>query len=266
MRARKRFGQNFLIDNYVIENIIRALQLKAQDRIIEIGPGRGALTKPLFDAVQHLEVIELDRDLATALHTSFGKSLTIYTEDALSFDFKKLVQDESSLKKLKIVGNLPYNISTPLIFHLLSFADSIESMHFMLQKEVVDRLIAGPNHRDYGRLSIMVQYYCKTEWLFQVPPSAFYPAPKVESAFVRLIPHPSLPFPARNLLLLQDIVRIAFNQRRKTLSNALKVYLSSDDFATLQLNPKSRPENLSVEDYVKISNFINAGLNRPKTV
>jgi 16S rRNA (adenine1518-N6/adenine1519-N6)-dimethyltransferase len=259
-KPRKRFGQNFLQSPHVIHKIISTINAQPNDNLIEIGPGLGALTKFLLAQVNHLNVIEIDRDLASQLAVTLGESqkLTIYAEDVLNFDFRESYFLKNP-KHMRIVGNLPYNITTPLIFHLLKFESNIQDMHFMLQKEVVDRLCAQPNCKDYGRLSIMAQYHCETEHLFSVDPSAFYPPPKVNSAFVRLIPRP-FPITATNITLLQTVTRDAFNLRRKTLSNALKSYLGSEDFIALDLNPTLRPEVLSVMDFIKISNYIDQKL------
>lgn len=253
---RKRFGQNFLQDQTVIQNIITAIDPKPADLLVEIGPGRGALTFPLLEIADHLQVIELDRDLAAILTQSVepAEKLTVYSEDALKFDFTRLCQ--RSDQKMRIIGNLPYNISTPLLFHLLKFAPIIEDMHFMLQKEVVDRLTAHPNSKEYGRLSIMIQYQCEVTYLLTVPPSAFKPQPKVQSAVVQLKPYSTPPFPCKDLALLKSVTTTAFNQRRKTLSNALKPYLKAEDFLTLDLDPKGRAEELSVAEFVRITNFI----------
>lgn len=255
-RPRKRFGQNFLQNPHVIQQILTTINTKPEDKLIEIGPGLGVLTKPLLEQAHHLDVIEIDRDLANQLATSLSDSqkLTIHIQDVLHFNFNIFGE-----KKMRIVGNLPYNITTPLIFHLLKFEQNIQDMHFMLQKEVVDRLCAKPNSKDYGRLSIMAQYHCETEYLFSVDPSAFSPAPKVQSAFVRLIPRP-FPTTATNITLLQTITREAFNQRRKTLPNAFKPYLNIQDFIALNLNPILRPENLSIKNFVNISNYIDQRL------
>lgn len=257
-RPRKRFGQNFLQDPFIIQRIIEGVHPAKTDRVVEIGPGLGAITIPLLERVERLEVIELDRDLAHQLQNQFATNnkLVIHTQDALTFDFDTFYDDHLPDNKLRIVGNLPYNITTPLIFHLLKFSNRIKDMHFMLQKEVVDRLIAKPNTKDYGRLSIMVQYYCQTDALFAVPPEAFYPKPAVYSAFIRLTPYTEPPYTALDLELFQTITRTAFNQRRKTLSNALKPYLRLEDYKSLNLDHTLRPETLSVSDYVKISNFV----------
>lgn len=259
-RPRKRFGQNFLKSPQVIQQIIHAIHPQPDDNLIEIGPGLGALTKPLLTAVNHLHVIEIDRDLANQLMTTLGNTqkITLHLQDVLQVNFNAF---ES--KNMRIVGNLPYNITTPLIFQLLTFESNIQDMHFMLQKEVVDRLCAVPNTKDYGRLSIMVQYHCEAEYLFSVEPNAFFPAPKVNSAVVRLTPRP-FPIKASNIKLLQTITRDAFNLRRKTLSNALKLYLGSEDFIALDLNPMLRPEVLSITDFIKISNYIDKRLKATK--
>lgn len=256
-KPRKRFGQNFLKDPRSIHNIITAIAPQTTDRVVEIGPGLGALTKPLLEHTQHLDVIEIDRDLAQQLKTRFQhSSLTIYTEDALYFDFNKFATENPNIKKFRIVGNLPYNISTPLMFHLLKFSSLIEDIHFMLQKEVADRLAATPNQKNYGRLSVMTQYACAIQTLFTVESNAFYPVPKVQSAFVRLKPYPAPPFVASNVKLLQEITKAAFNQRRKTIANALKLFLKPSDFSALVIDPSARPDSLSVANFVHISNFI----------
>jgi 16S rRNA (adenine1518-N6/adenine1519-N6)-dimethyltransferase len=259
---RKRFGQNFLQDPTVIEKILTAVAPQSSNKMIEIGPGLGALTQPLLKVVNHLDVIELDRVLVEQLEMTLGKTnkLTIYSGDALQFDFRTF-RNEHSPAKLRIIGNLPYNITTPLIFHLFNFCDVIEDMHFMLQKEVVERLTAQPNNKQYGRLSIMAQYYCQAQYLFTVEANAFYPPPKIQSAFVRLTPHQQLPQLANNLDTLQAITRASFNQRRKTLSNALKPYLDIEDFTKLGINARLRPEALSLAEFVRISNFIDRGKN-----
>jgi 16S rRNA (adenine1518-N6/adenine1519-N6)-dimethyltransferase len=258
-QPRKRFGQNFLQDVLIVQKIIEAIHPTASDNMIEIGPGLGALTQPLLDKVDRLEVVELDRNLAEQLQIRFGQSnkLNIHAVDALRFDFNTLYNpSKENNAKLRIVGNLPYNISTPLMFHLFKFCNIIQDMHFMFQKEVVDRLTALPNTKQYGRLSIMVQYYCQTHYLFSVGSHAFYPAPKVQSAVVRLIPHTTPLLQAIKPEVLQYVTRTAFNQRRKTLSNALKTYLTAEDFIKLGIDPMLRPEALSLTDYVQISNYL----------
>lgn len=251
--ARKRFGQNFLQDGQVIAHIISAFAPKPDDQCVEIGPGLGALTFPLLKKIHHLEAIEIDRDLIAILmqkSAEFG-DLKIHQGDVLKFDFHTLQKDQ---KKLRVIGNLPYNISTPLIFHLCTQLDAIEDMHFMLQQEVVDRMGATPNSKTYGRLSVMMQYYCKVEDLFTIPPQAFHPAPKVYSKFARLIPHTEKPATAKDETLFAEIVREAFNQRRKTIRNSLKHLIPDTVFAELSLSPDLRAENLSVADYVNLAN------------
>lgn len=254
-RARKRFGQNFLQDQHIISKIIAAINPQAGDRIVEIGPGKGALTVPLLEQAGQLDVIELDRDLIPILKaTCMDKGgLTIHQTDALRYDFATLTAQPHSLR---VVGNLPYNISTPLLFHLIDSAHLIKDMHFMLQKEVVDRIIARHNTADYGRLSIMLQYFCKTDALFLVKPGSFNPAPKVDSAIIRLIPHKILPYPVNNLALLQRIVAQAFNQRRKTLRNSLKGLINEEQLKSLAIDAQLRPENLSLQDYANICLYL----------
>ena len=256
-RARKRFGQNFLIDHGVIREIVRAVHPRPDDCIVEIGPGKGAITALLADACQHLRVIELDRDLVPWLKVKFEKhpDFQLFQTDALQFDFAQLVQDN---QPLRIVGNLPYNISTPLIFHLLSYSTQVADMHFMLQKEVVKRMAAQPGDGAYGRLGIMVQYYCAVEDLFEVPPTAFDPAPKVDSAIVRLVPHQVLPYVAHNIKTLERLVNVAFQQRRKTLRNALKQWVPSGILDELSIDTNARAENLSLATFVELSNTLDA--------
>jgi len=253
-RARKRFGQNFLNDANIIERIVRSVAPKADDNLVEIGPGQGAITAPLVSACPQLNVIEIDQDLIPILLAQFAKydDFKIHRVDALKFDFKQLATD----KPLRIVGNLPYNISTPLIFHLLSFQNKIADMHFMLQKEVVERLASNENEKHYGRLSVMVQYYCQVEYLFAVPPESFDPQPKVDSAIVKLTPHPQLPFVASNIEILSKLVNICFQQRRKTLRNSLKQLLTKEQIQSLPIDTNLRPENISVKEYVMLSNII----------
>ncbi len=252
-KARKRFGQNFLTDLQVIKRIIACINLQADDDVVEIGPGLGALTQEILPITGKLDVIELDRDLIPKLQAYHGDLgiLNIHQGDALNFDFKTL---DNNGNKLRIIGNLPYNISTQLLFHLLTFIDNIQDMHFMLQKEVVDRMAASSNTSAYGRLSVMLQYYCRVEKVFHVPATAFSPEPKVESAIVRLIPHQQLPVVAENIELFAEIVREAFNHRRKTLRNCLKPYINADGLSKLDIDPRWRPEQLSVADFVRISN------------
>jgi 16S rRNA (adenine1518-N6/adenine1519-N6)-dimethyltransferase len=253
--AKKRFGQNFLTDQTIIASLINAINPQKNQTLVEIGPGLGALTKPLLKKIDHLHVVEIDRDIVSWMQTEYAKpsyasnQITIHNIDALKFDFSKLGN------QLRVTGNLPYNISTPILFHLLDNLAHIADMHFMLQKEVVERMVAQPSTPAYGRLSVMLQYHLSMEYLITVPPEAFEPAPKVESAFVRCVPHTSLPFVAKDTALFAKIVMAAFGQRRKTIRNTLKEYMQDEDFVHLSLNPQLRAENLSVKSFVDISNF-----------
>lgn len=250
---KKRFGQNFLHDQNVINKIISAINPQQNQHILEIGPGLGALTKNILPIVKHLEAVEIDSDLISELKkecTSLGE-LIIYQEDALKFDFTKVTKNKC---ELRVIGNLPYNISSPLIFHLLDNIHYLYDMHFMLQKEIVERITAKPNNKIYGRLSVMVQYFCDAELLFIVNPNSFHPAPKVDSAFLRLIPRKKIETKANNINNLSKIVKQAFNQRRKTIQNSLKGLISEEQLISLEINPKFRAEQLSVDDFVRISN------------
>lgn len=254
-KARKRFGQNFLHDHGIIDKIIACIHPKMGEHLVEIGPGQGALTADVLEQAGELEVVELDRDLIPTLMLRFGrhKKFRIHEADALKFDFSSLKTDD---RPLRIIGNLPYNISTPLIFHLLSFEHLIQDMHFMLQKEVVQRLAASPGEKHYGRLGIMTQYYCQVHNLFTVGPGAFKPAPKVDSAIVRLKPYHQLPHPCKDHHKLERIVRDAFSQRRKTVRNTLKQHLQADELITLNIDPSARPEVLTLADYVRIADYL----------
>lgn len=257
-RARKRFGQNFLEDDNIIRRIVQSISPRAEDNLVEIGPGKGAITELLLAHCPTLNVVELDRDLIPILLSQFiarYPEFRIHQTDALKFDFGTLLQDGRGESKgpLRIVGNLPYNISTPLIFHLLSYQADVKDMHFMLQKEVVDRMAARPGEKAYGRLGVMVQYYCRVENLFDVPPEAFNPQPKVNSAIVRLTPHAELPHPAKDVKLLSRLVNTAFQQRRKTLRNALKLLLPAEAIESLNIDTSVRPENITLAEYVALS-------------
>ncbi len=253
-QARKRFGQNFLQDPGVIEQIVRAINPGPDDAIVEIGPGLGALTEEILALNGRLQVVELDRDLIPVLRTQFFNypDFRIHEADALKFDFRELMTD----RPLRIVGNLPYNISTPLIFHLLGQAGVVQDMHFMLQKEVVQRLAAVPGDNNYGRLGIMAQYFCRVQPLFEVGPGAFRPSPKVDSAIVRLVPHETLPHPAQDLTTLQAVVRTAFNARRKTLRKALGGLVTVAQLNDLGIDDSLRPENLGLAHYVSIADAL----------
>jgi 16S rRNA (adenine1518-N6/adenine1519-N6)-dimethyltransferase len=252
--ARKRFGQNFLQDHTVIERIVSMVQPKAGDNCVEIGPGLGALTLPLLKACGSLQVVELDRDIIPKLRATLAGlgELKVFESDVLNFDFHLCEKPDH---KIRLVGNLPYNISTPLLFHVFEHIDLIQDMHFMLQKEVVDRMASGPGSKLYGRLSVMVQYYCDAQSLFDVPPEAFCPAPKVTSSIVRLRPH-ALPEKAKDEALFATLVREAFGQRRKTISNSLKAYCTAEDFAACHIDPRARAENLSLSDFIRIANYL----------
>lgn len=252
-RARKRFGQNFLHDESVIGQIVASIHPKPGQNLVEIGPGLGALTEPVCEAAEVLQVVELDRDLAERLrhHPFLGNKLTIHEADAMQFDFSPLAEKG----KLRIFGNLPYNISTPLLFHLFSFSEQVEDMHFMLQKEVVQRMAAEPGSKSYGRLSVMTQYYCDVVSVLTIGPGAFKPAPKVDSAVARLNPRP-FPIKAKSTKVLNQVCLEAFNQRRKTLRNCLKNLITEEELEQLDIKPTLRPEKLSVSDFIKIANWV----------
>jgi len=251
--AKKRFGQNFLTDQGVINSLVEAISPKADDLMVEIGPGLGALTKPLLQKLNMLHVVEVDRDIIAWMQKEYARnSITIHNSDALKFDFGSLGEN------LRVVGNLPYNISTPILFHLLDNVKHITDMHFMLQKEVVERMVAAPSTPAYGRLSVMLQYRLQMEYLFTVPPEAFDPAPKVESAFVRCVPHVKLPYVANDEALFAKVVTAAFGQRRKTLRNTLKGLLDDAGFTALNIDSQQRAENLGVAEFVAIANYLSA--------
>lgn len=254
-QAKKRFGQNFLHNEAVISSIVDVINPEPGENLVEIGPGLGALTEPVVERAGKLTVVELDRDLAHRLrhHPFLAPHLTIHETDALKFDFSELVNED---KPLRIFGNLPYNISTPLIFHLLTFNDKVRDMHFMLQKEVVERMAAGPNCKTYGRLSIMTQYQCQVIPVMEIGPEAFKPAPKVDSAIVRLVPHKTIKNPVKDIKALNQVCLAGFGQRRKTIRNSFKKLLTSEQLESLGINPGLRPENLSVDDYIMLANFI----------
>jgi 16S rRNA (adenine1518-N6/adenine1519-N6)-dimethyltransferase len=252
---RKRFGQNFLHDHNIIYNIISSIQAKPDQHWVEIGPGQGALTEPLLNEKVRLDVVELDRDLVVLLKDKFKQypNLHIHSADALRFDFSSLADGD---EKLRIIGNLPYNISTPLMFHLLDNAYCIEDMHFMLQKEVVDRICAVPGSKKYGRLSVMMQYYCSPELLFEVPPESFDPVPQVTSAIVRLVPHRQPPVAVNDVSKLNRVVTQAFSQRRKTLRNSLKKLIDEEEIAALGIDPTLRAESISLAEFANLSNLL----------
>lgn len=265
---RKRFGQNFLRDQNIIDKIVRAIHPSANDNLVEIGPGQGALTLPLLDKCPNLQVIELDRDLAAALRQKQATfpDLIIHEGDALKFDFSTLMDNtaKNTDTKLRIVGNLPYNISTPLLFHLLNYRELIIDMHFMLQKEVVERMASPPGNKSYGRLSVMTQYFCEVESLFPVAPDCFFPAPKVESAIVRLRPKTTIEPVAEDLNVFKQLVSCCFQQRRKTLRNNLRHWFTEAganpdqleclNLSELNLDSNARPDTISVSQFVALSN------------
>jgi 16S rRNA (adenine1518-N6/adenine1519-N6)-dimethyltransferase len=253
--ARKRFGQNFLHDQSVIHRIVMAIAPKVGQHIVEIGPGLGALTKEVLPMVGEMDVIELDRDLISKLESlpKNDETLRIHSGDALKFDFTELVKEK---EQLRVFGNLPYNISTPLIFHLCAQGRLIKEMHFMLQKEVVDRMVADPGSKRYGRLSVMVQYFCQVQCLFYVPAHCFQPAPKVESAIVRLQPYSEKKYRATDESLFAILVRTAFNHRRKTLRNALKDMVTEQQLIDASIDPSARPETISLQQFVALANAI----------
>lgn len=252
--ARKRFGQNFLHDDYIIESIVAAIQPKADQALVEIGPGLAALTVPVSKYVDHLTVVEIDRDLASRLidNPLLNDKLTVIEQDALTFDFDELKQQLG--KPLRVFGNLPYNISTPLMFHLFEYANIITDMHFMLQKEVVTRLVAAPNSKDYGRLSVMAQYFCQIIPVLEVPPTSFKPAPKVDSAVVKLIPYKEKPYQVNDVKILSRVTTEAFNQRRKTIRNSLGNMFTAEQLVELNIDPNLRAENLTVQQYCQLAN------------
>jgi 16S rRNA (adenine1518-N6/adenine1519-N6)-dimethyltransferase len=253
--ARKRFGQHFLVDRQIIADIVELLAVQPGDHVVEIGPGLGALTRPLLQRLDHLQVVEIDRDIIARLRREYSPDkLTIHAGDALLFDFGHLAGDSGA--GLRIVGNLPYNISTPLLFHLASFGSSVCDMHFMLQKEVVERMVAAPGSGDFGRLSVMLQYRFVMERLLDVPPEAFDPPPKVDSAVVRLIPRAAADLSARDERQFATLVSTAFAQRRKMLRNSLRGLVEDSHLEGLGLAPSCRAEELSVDDYILLANSL----------
>jgi len=258
-KARKRFGQNFLVDEQIIADIISAIRPEPADNMVEIGPGLGALTRPLLNVLNHLHVVEIDCDIIALLESDYPQGnpktrLIIHEGDALKFDFSTLCAP------LRIVGNLPYNISSPLLFHFAGYAERIRDMYFMLQKEVVERMVAEPSTPEYGRLSVMLQYRFQMDKLLDVPPESFRPAPKVNSAVVRMIPLPASEILVGNEKLFSEIVSAAFGQRRKTLRNTLRSFLNEGDFDRLGIDAQLRAENLAVADFAQVANYLHTGI------
>jgi 16S rRNA (adenine1518-N6/adenine1519-N6)-dimethyltransferase len=252
---KKQFGQNFLNNGRIIDQIVAAIRPLADDHMVEIGPGEAALTTPLIDRVKKLDIIEIDNDLIGPLKIKFATkpAFNLHHTDALKFDYSTLLSESEN--SIRIVGNLPYNISSPLMFHLLKYADKISDMHFMLQKEVVNRITATPGGKTFGRLSVMIQYACETEYLFTVGPENFTPPPKVESAIIRLIPHKIKPFIADDEKTFADVVRQSFSLKRKTLRNNLKGWLDSEQIESLGIDPGARAETLPLERFVQMANL-----------
>jgi len=250
-RARKRFGQNFLHDQHWIGRIVRSIDAKPEDAIIEIGPGQAALTREIIASAGHETAVEIDRDLAAFLRTQFApEALTLIEADALTLDWATVLEG----KRLRIIGNLPYNISSPLLFALMKGAHRVIDQHFMLQKEVVDRMTAEPGSKTYGRLSVMLQYRYVMHKLFDVPPGAFVPPPKVTSSIVRMIPRPVESLPEVDLEVFGEIVAAAFQQRRKTLRNAVSAFLTEDEIRAAGIDPTLRAEALDVNAFVALAN------------
>ncbi|MEE9413467.1 MAG: 16S rRNA (adenine(1518)-N(6)/adenine(1519)-N(6))-dimethyltransferase RsmA [Methylococcales bacterium] len=259
---RKRFGQNFLTDQEVIHNIINAIHPQKDQHLVEIGPGQGALTGLLADTCQQLDLIEIDRDLVARLNIQYADNthLVIHQLDALKLDLSKLLPVSNNLldvpEKMRLIGNLPYNISTPLLFHVLKQAQLITDMHFMLQKEVADRIAAQPGNKQYARLTVITQYLCKVSKLFDVAPESFSPQPKVWSSFVKLTPHPAPPVVVNSFQIFNTVVTQAFSQRRKTLRNTLSKLLTAEQINSVNIDPGRRAETLSLEEFAQLSRLV----------
>jgi len=253
-RARKRFGQNFLTDEALIRRIVDTIQPAKGDLILEIGPGQAAISKPLSESDAELHLLEIDRDLAVRLRSRFepGGLASVHEGDALKMDFSEIV----GKRRFRLVGNLPYNISTPLLFHVLQWQHLIQDMYFMLQQEVVNRMAAQPGTKAWGKLSVMCQYYCEVSPLFAVPPQAFKPAPRVQSMFVKLVPHDRPPVKIDNMAIFERLVSQAFSMRRKTLRNCLKGILNQEQIESCGVDPGARPETLSLEQFACLSSLL----------
>ncbi|WP_114809255.1 16S rRNA (adenine(1518)-N(6)/adenine(1519)-N(6))-dimethyltransferase RsmA [Paraburkholderia kururiensis] len=264
--ARKRFGQNFLVDMGVIDAIVQLIRPQRGERMVEIGPGLGALTEPLVECVatpeQPLHAVELDRDLIDRLKKKFGDRLALHAGDALEFDFGSLAAPGDK-PTLRIVGNLPYNISSPLLFHLTAFAHCVIDQHFMLQNEVVERMVAEPGSKAFSRLSVMLQYRYAIEKMLDVPPESFQPPPKVDSAIVRMIPYAPHELPDVDERALGEVVTAAFSQRRKMLRNTLGAFRDRVDFDALGFDLARRAEDVPVEEYVRVAQAASGAATRP---
>jgi len=263
--AKKRFGQNFLVDKNIIQRIVDSIHPEDNNLMIEIGPGLGAMTKPVIEKLKHLHVIELDHDILPKLMINLGSQthkLSVHEVDVLKFDFLSFHQQQTLNQKLRVIGNLPYNISTPVLFHLLKNRSIIADMHFMLQKEVVDRIAAAPGNGTYGRLSVMIQAYFKVTPLFTVSPFAFSPSPKVDSAILRLIPDTQHSKNIPDFTQFETLIRAAFSQRRKTLRNTLKKLCTIKQIEAANLNSSQRAEELSVADFVRLNKIIASTASR----
>jgi 16S rRNA (adenine1518-N6/adenine1519-N6)-dimethyltransferase len=254
--AKKKFGQHFLADNNMLNGIVAAIHPQADDQLIEIGPGPGILTDQLLPSVGKLQLIEIDNDWAGYLQERYADKpcVSLHHGDVLQFDWQTLANE----KQWRLVGNLPYNISTPLLFHIFAQLDLFRDMHFVLQNEVVNRLVAPVDSKNYGRLSVMAQYYCQAQSLLFIPPESFDPPPKVDSALIRLIPRTEKSVVANDVKQLTDVVREAFSFRRKALSNALKTYFTAAQLEQLGVNPKLRPQNVTVDQYVTLANALDS--------
>jgi 16S rRNA (adenine1518-N6/adenine1519-N6)-dimethyltransferase len=257
-RARKRFGQNFLTDPLIIQRIVNTINPVAGQLILEIGPGQAALSRPLAESDAELHLLEIDRDLAARLQAWFGPNsqTRVHTGDALTTDFSEIAEG----RRFRLVGNLPYNISTPLLFHILQWSDLVIDMHFMLQQEVVKRMAANPGGKAWGRLSVMCQYYCEITPLFDVPPEAFSPAPKVQSMFVKLVPHTQPPVAIGDMAVFQRLVTQAFSMRRKTLRNCLRGMLDASMIEAAGIDPGLRPETLGLKEFAALSEILESKL------
>ena len=257
-RTRKRFGQNFLTDPLLIQRIVNTINPVAGELILEIGPGRAAISRPLSESDAELHLLEIDRDLAARLQILFkpGGKAIVHTGDALKTDFSEIVHG----RPFRLVGNLPYNISTPLLFHVLKWNNLVIDMHFMLQQEVVKRMAAVPGGKAWGRLSVMCQYYCEVIPLFGVPPEAFTPAPKVQSMFVKLVPHNQPPVAIKNMAVFEKLVSQAFSMRRKTLRNSLRGMLDASMIESAGIDPGLRPETLGLEKFAALCEILESKL------